>query len=267
MSAQIAPRRSGKTALVTGATSGIGLELAKIFARDGHDLILVARTASALEKIAAELGAQFGARVRTFAKDLAKAEAPAEIYDDLRRDSIGVDYLVNNAGFAVYGPFVDSDVGQDLGVLQLNMGSLVHLTRLFLPNMLARRSGKILNVASTAAFQPGPLMALYYASKAFVLSFSEALADELRGTGVTATALCPGPTETGWKRKAGAEQLRLTQKEMDPASVAQIGYRAMMRGKPLVIAGFKNQVMMWGSKLSPRGIPIAVVRRLHQRVK
>ena len=256
-----------KTALVTGATSGIGYELAKLFARDGHDLVIVARSSDALARVAGDFRA-LGVSVTTITADLSQPGTPDAILGEIRLRNTAIDFLVNNAGYALYGPFAQSRLSQDLAMMQLNMTSLVHLTRIFLDEMLARGEGHILNVASTAAFQPGPLMALYYASKAFVLSFSEALHDELRGTGVTVTALCPGPTETGFKKQAGVENLRLVSGKLTSAeSVARDGYRAMVRGQSVVISGLRNQVMMWGSKLSPRSIPIAIIRRLHQRVE
>jgi len=254
-----------KTALVTGATSGIGYELAKLFARDGHNLVLVARGAGDLTRVADECGA-LGVQATTIALDLSKPNAPQEVFDALRRRAIPIDFLVNDAGYALYGPFAQSEIADDLANMQLNMVSLVHLTRLFIDGMLARRAGRVLNLASTAAFQPGPLMALYYAGKAFVLSFSEALAFELRDSSVTVTALCPGPTLTGFQSKAGVEKIRLVSgKLMDANTVAKIGYKAMLAGRPVVISGFKNQLMALGSKLSPRGIPLRVVNRLHQR--
>jgi short-subunit dehydrogenase len=254
-----------KHALITGATSGIGYELTRLFAHDGHNVVLVARSSNDLDRVAAECRG-LGVTAHTIAKDLTKPGSPDEVFAEIRSRNIPINFLVNNAGYALYGPFAKSNLADDLANMQLNMVALVHLTRLFLDDMIARREGRILNLASTAAFQPGPMMALYYASKAFVLSFSEALHDELRPAGVTVTALCPGPTQTGFQSKAGVEGIRLVSgRLMDAAAVAKDGYRAMMRGKPVVISGFKNQVMMWGSKLSPRSIPIAIVRRLHQR--
>lgn len=255
-----------KTALITGATSGIGLELARLFAREHHNVVLVARRVDELTLVAGELRG-LGVEALTIAKDLSKPGAPDEIYGDTHAAGVHIDYLVNNAGYALYGPFAQSSLRADLDMLQLNMVSLVHLSRLYMDDMLARGEGKILNLASTAAFQAGPLMALYYASKAFVLSFSEAIADELRGSGVTVTALCPGPTSTGFQKQSGVEKIRLVSGALDDAaSVARQGYRAMMRGQPVLITGLRNQVMMWGSKLSPRRIPIAIVRRLHEKV-
>jgi len=255
-----------KTALITGATSGIGYEFAKLFARDRHDLVLVARSAADLARVAGEFR-YLEIKTATISSDLSKAGAAQEVFDAMRSQSQKIDFLVNNAGYALYGPFAQSDVVQDLANMQLNMVSLVWLTRLFLDEMIASREGRILNVASTAAFQPGPLMALYYAGKAFVLSFSEALAFELKGSGVTVTALCPGPTATGFQDNAQMHSVRLVSgRLMEASAVAKIGYDAMMAGKPVVISGFANQLMALGSKLAPRGIPIRVVNRLHQPV-
>src|SRR6201986_3308991 len=184
------------TALITGASGGIGLELARLFAADGHDLVLVARSAGKLSSLAEELAGRHNVGVRVIPADLAGAEAPGDIFDELRRDGVSVDALVNNAGVGSYGLFAETDLRTELDLLQINVVALTHLTKLFLPAMIARRRGYVMNVASTAAFQPGPLMAVYYASKAYVLSLSEALAAELKRTGVRVTALCPGPTNT-----------------------------------------------------------------------
>ncbi|HZC76160.1 MAG TPA: SDR family oxidoreductase, partial [Ktedonobacterales bacterium] len=196
---------NGETALVTGASSGIGEELARLFARDGYDLVLVARGKTQLEALAAELRQRHGVSLTVLATDLAQPAAAQAIYDELTRAGITVDVLVNNAGYATYGSFTEIPAETELAMLQVNMAALTHLCKLFLPPMVRRGSGRVLNVASTAAFQPGPLMAAYYASKAYVLSLSEALANELRGTGVTVTALCPGPTRSGFQSRAKME--------------------------------------------------------------
>src|ERR1700737_2292965 len=213
-----------KHALITGATSGIGYELTRLFAHDGHNVVLVARSSKDLDRVAGECRG-LGVAAHTIAKDLTKPGSPDEVYAEVRSLNIPINFLVNNAGYALYGPFAKSNLADDLANMQLNMVTLVHLTRLFLDDMIARREGRILNVASTAAFQPGPLMALYYAGKAFVLSFSEALHDELRAVGVTVTALCPGPTQTGFQREAGVEGIRLVSGRLsDAARVARDGY-------------------------------------------
>jgi short-subunit dehydrogenase len=193
---------SGKnqTALITGASAGIGRELAKLFAKDGYSLVLVARTASRLNLFADELQRQFSISARTFALDLVAASAPQSLFDQLTRENIAIDVLVNNAGYGKLGAFAEVAAEESLGQIQLNITALTHLTKLFLGPMLQRKSGKILNVASTAGFQPGPLMAVYYATKAYVISFSEALANELNRSGVTVTCLCPGATDTEFQK-------------------------------------------------------------------
>src|SRR3981189_1482485 len=203
-----------KTALITGASGGIGYELAKLFAGDHCNLVLVARNAERLSQIAGELAGQFGIKVKTVALDLGALPAPKFLFDDLQREGISVEILVNNAGFGVFGEFAQMPEEEILGQLQLNITALTELCRLFLPPMVARCRGKIMNVASTAAFQPGPLMAVYYASKAYVLSFSEAIANELKGTGVTVTALCPGPTESEFQKRAHIENTRLIKSKL-----------------------------------------------------
>ena len=247
------------SALITGASGGIGLELARVFAREGYSLVLVARSRDRLDQIAAELKPT---PVQVIAKDLTLAGAAEEILREVPQ----VDVLVNNAGFGVYGPFARMPLEEDLGMLQLNMTVLVELTKLYLPGMLAAKSGKILNVASTAAFQPGPLMALYYATKAFVLSFSEAIANELEGTGVTVTALCPGPTATGFQARTKLEKSRLFKrmKVMDARPVAEMGYRALMSGKALAIPGMMNKVLVQSVRFSPRSMVTKIARMMQE---
>jgi hypothetical protein len=190
-----------------------------------------------------------------------------EIFEEVTAASMHVDVLVNNAGFPVFGPFVDTDLRVELEMLQVNVIALTALTKLFLRGMVERRAGRILNLASTAAFLPGPLMAVYYASKAYVLSFSQALSNELRGTGVTVTALSPGPTRTGFQKRGVMEDSRLVQGQIaDAASVALAGYRGLMAGKTIVIPGFTNKLIPWVVRLSPRGVVTRVVRRMQERV-
>jgi|SRR5579872_5666470 len=256
-----------KTALITGASSGIGYELAKCFARGGTNLVLVARNETRLAQIASELQNAFGISVRVIQADLSRALAPSEIHDATRARNIEIDYLVNNAGFGFGGSFVESDLQADLQMLQVNMVSLVHLTRLYLPGMYKRAAGGVLNVASTAAFQPGPLMALYYATKAFVLSFTEALAEESRDTGVTATALCPGPTATDFQRRAKIESVRLMKFKlgmMTAAEVAEIGYSAFLEGKAVVIPGLLNKFGAQSVRFSPRALVRRITRKLQE---
>jgi short-subunit dehydrogenase len=255
------------TALVTGASSGIGLELTGLLARDRHDLVLVARGRERLETVARGLAEEFGIRAVVVAADLSLPEAPAAIAQELRTRAIGVDVLVNDAGFGAHGFFAKIPLEEQLAMIRVNVGALTNLTGLFLPAMLERRSGRILNVASTAAFQPGPLMAVYYATKAYVLSFSEALASETSGTGVTVTALCPGPVPTEFQRRAGTEKTTLVSGPLSvPASaVAEAGYRGMLRGRPLVVPGVGNRVLMQALRVSPRRLVTAVSKRLQEK--
>lgn len=253
-----------KTALVTGASGGIGYELAKVFARESHNVVLVARNQGALETLAKELQEKYPVSAVVLPADLSDPSAPGQIHALLAKESVHVDYLVNNAGFGTRGPFQESDLKSQLSMMQVNMVSLVHLTRLFLDDMVKRGEGRILNVASTAAFQPGPLMAVYYATKSFVLSFSEALADDLKGTGVKVTALCPGPTSTGFGKSAGMEAARLFRRgAMDPETVAQAGYEGLMKGRKVVVPGFRNRALATASRLAPRRFVIRTVRKLN----
>jgi short-subunit dehydrogenase len=252
-----------KTALITGPSSGIGLELTKIFADRGFNLVLVSRNEKKLLEMAGELGSSFGVSVKVIAKDLSSASAAEEIFDEIQRHSVTIDVLVNNAGLGSYGPFAESDLAAQQEMMQVNMVSLTQLTRLFLPGMLHRGEGKILNVASTAGFQPGPLMAVYYATKAYVLLFSEALANELKGTGVTVSTLCPGPTTTGFQRRARMEESRLVRGPlMDARSVAQIGYDGLMKNKTIVVPGLMNKVGVFSLRLIPRKMVTRIVRKV-----
>ena len=253
------------TALITGASSGIGLELARIFAREGHNLVLVARSADKLRQLASELEKAHSTRSLILAVDLSEPGAAAYVSDQTTRAGIQVDVLVNNAGFGQYGPFAENDLEECLRQIQLNVTTLTHLTRLYLPDMIERGSGKILNVASTAAFQPGPLMAVYYATKVYVLHFSEALANELKDNGVTVTCLCPGVTTTGFHQRANMMNSRLLQVgSMDARTVAEDGYRALMAGKPVVVSGFKNWLVAQSVRFAPRKVVTAVARKLQE---
>jgi short-subunit dehydrogenase len=257
------------TALVTGASSGIGLELTTLLAHDRHDLVLVARRRDRLEAIARGLTEEFGVTVTILAHDLARPEAPARLARELEERGLAVHILINNAGFGVYGPFARTPLEKELEMIQVNVTALTHLTKLLLPGMLERRGGRILNVASTAAFQPGPLMAVYYASKAYVLSFTEALANELDGSGVTVTALCPGPTITEFQKEAGVAQTRLFRSMlvMNAPEVARAGYEGMLRGKRIVIPGAANRVLVEALRVSPRRLVTAVARRIQESKK
>lgn len=252
------------TALITGASVGIGYELAKVFARRGHDVVLVARNREQLEKVAAECRT-LGAESRVIAKDLSVPGAAEENFDELSRAGVQVDVLVNNAGFGTHGPFAGIDTDADLGLLQVNIVALTHLTKLFLRPMVARGGGKILNVASVAAFQPGPFMATYYASKAYVLSFSEALAAEVARHGITVTALCPGPVKTEFQSRAGIEATRLSRGHMlDAATVAEAGFRGLMRGRRVVIPSTPDKLIVLGSRLGPRRLSTWIAGKLNE---
>lgn len=251
-------------ALVTGASSGIGAALARELAADGHDLILVARSGAALEALAAELRARFGAAASVLPADLARPGAAAELF--ARIGGRDVDVLVNNAGFGDNGPFHQADRARIDGMIALNIGALTALTRLCLPGMMARRRGRVLNLASTAAFQPGPMMAVYCASKAYVLSFSLALAEELRGSGVAVTALCPGATETNFIREAKVEDIALFNlpgmSVMSPEAVARSGYRALRQGRRVVVTGLNNRIGAFFGSILPYGLVLPVARRM-----
>lgn len=248
------------TILITGASGGIGYELAKLFARGHFNLVLVARNADKLTRVANELQ-PCRITVKTVALDLSSVSAPKFLFDQLQRENLSVDVLVNNAGFGAYRDFAEMPESEILGQIDLNIRALTEMTRLFLPAMIARRSGKILNVASTAGFQPGPLMAVYYATKAYVISFSEAIANELRGSGVTVTCFCPGATHTGFANRAGIEQSRLFQfGAMSAQRVALDGYRALMKGQTLAVSGAFNWLVAESTRFVPRKIVTAISR-------
>ena len=252
-------------ALITGASSGIGAELAELCAAGGYTVILVARRSGLLADLATRLAQTHGIEARVLAADLADPAAPQTIFEQTRGEPIEI--LINNAGFGLRGPHAETEWAADARLLQVNVVALAHLTKLYLPEMLRRRSGRILNVASTAAFVPGPFMAMYYASKAFVLSFSHAIASEVKGTGVTVTVLCPGPTRTGFVEAAGMAETKLfSGSAMSAAEVARQGYLAMLAGKVEVIAGARNRWMMLGTRLAPRTMLAEIARRLNSNV-
>jgi short-subunit dehydrogenase len=256
-----------QTALVTGASSGIGAALARLFAENGYDLVIVARSQKALQDLADDLSRRHGANVTVVPLDLSLAGAPGELMAALQRQAIQIDVLVNNAGFATYGLFAEIDLKIEQEMMQVNMVTLTHLTKLLLPGMIQRRQGRVLNVASTAAFQPGPLMAVYYATKAYVLLLSEALAEELRGTGVSVTVLCPGPTRSGFQERAKMEDSRLVQGQiMDVDTVARAGYNALMANKRIVIPGRQNQLLAFATRLLPRNFVTRLARQAQERV-
>ncbi len=259
---------AGKTALVTGASSGIGRELARAAAADGFDVVLVARNRGALEALAAELRAAHGVEARVLVADLAGPRAAAEIFAATEGAGVRVDALVNDAGVGWWGRFHELDPEGEMRTVRVNVAALTHLCALFLPAMVRRGSGRVLNVASTAGFQPGPMMATYYASKAYVLSLSEALAAELAGTGVTVTVLCPGPTRSDFQRRAGMEGIRLASGlpvMQSCATVARAGWRGMRRGRRVVVPGLLNKLLVQSVRLGSRRLVTAVAGRLNAR--
>jgi short-subunit dehydrogenase len=255
---------SVETVLLTGASSGIGLELAKCFAAEGCRLVLVSRKGTALEALATELRKAHKIQAQVITADLAHPESPTRLQAHLQSAGLKVDVLVNNAGFGAQGRFAELPITRQLEMLQVNITSLTHLTRLLLPAMIERRQGGVLNVASTAAFQPGPGMAVYYATKAYVLSFSEALAEEVAGTGVTVTAVCPGPTATNFGAAANMRTLGMVKKvSMSAEAVARIGHRAFRRGQVVSVTGLRNQIPAFLVRLVPRAAVRKIARRLN----
>lgn len=256
-----------RIALITGASSGIGKELASNFARDGYDVILVARSESRLQLLAGELQARYGVAATAIVADLELANGASELFNEVKRRGLFVNALANNAGYGCFGEFRDADLERELAMMQLNMNTVVILTRLFLPEIISAR-GKIMNTCSTAAFQPGPSMAVYYATKAFVLSFSEAIAAELEDTGVTVTAFCPGPTASGFQDKANMQDSALVKNRKLPAAedVAGRGYRAMLRGRRVYIPGIKNWLMALSVRFMPRRFVTRISKSLSRPV-
>ena len=247
---------NSETVLITGASSGIGLELAKCFAADGCRLVLVARNTQALESLADELRRRHNVEAHVLTADLSGSETPSRLFKEMQGRGIPVDVLVNNAAFGDWGRFAELELPRQLEMLQVNITALVHLAGLFLPGMLQRRCGGILNVASVAGFVPGPGMATYYATKACVLSFTEALAEELAGTGVIVTALCPGPTTTNFGNAAhiAKERRKFRIATMSAEAVAKDGHRAFRRGKVVAVPGLHNRLIIFFSRLLPRSI-------------
>jgi len=256
-----------KTALITGASGGIGLELAKIHASKGGDLVLVARNEDRLQGIKAELEARYPVKVHIIAKDLAKPDAAIEVYETTKAMAMQIDYLINNAGFGDFGMFDATDWDKTARMIQLNITALTQFTKLYLEEMLQRGHGNIMNVASTAAFQSGPTMAVYYATKAYVLSFSEAVNNEVSDRGVSVTTLCPGPTESGFQAAAGLEESKLVKGKKLPGSaeVAAFGYAAMLKGTPVAIHGFMNRIMANAVRFFPRQMVVKLTRRIQDR--
>ena len=240
-----------RTALITGATSGLGYEFVKLFAKDGYDLVLIARNKQKLEDIKQSFT---NIQVTVMAIDLSVSGAAKEVFQELEKKEIDIDVLVNNAGFGLMGKFDELDIHKQIEMIQLNITALTELTYYFLPGLKRNNRGRILNVASTAAFQPGPLMAVYYATKSFVLSFSEALVEELKGSSVTVTTLCPGPTKTNFGFIANVEKTKMFSRAMSSDIVAQKGYEAMMNGKRVIVTGGGNKAGVLGAKFLPRSL-------------
>jgi hypothetical protein len=253
-------------ALITGASTGIGREFAYLCAHSGYDVLLTARSQSRLEELASDVRQRTGRKAFPLPIDLADPASPRQLYNQVASLDVAVEVLINNAGFGLVGRFWELDEGEQMQMVQLNMGALTHLTRLFLPDFIARRRGYILNVASTAAFQPGPLMSVYYASKAYVVSFSEALHNEARDHGVKITCLCPGPTTTEFDKRSGASGTKLFKegKAMSALSVAQIGWEALQTGKPLVVAGGLNALMAFLTRFAPRQLAASIARSMQE---
>ena len=256
-----------KTALITGASNGIGLELAKNFAKAGNNLILVARSTTKLEELKNELEKQYSISVLNISKDLSQKDAALEVYNEVLSKNIVVDYLVNNAGYGDFGLFTETNWDKESDMIQLNITTLTQFTKLFLKDMVARKNGKIMNVASTAAFQPGPTMAVYYATKSYVLHFSEAINNEVSKSGVTITALCPGATESGFQDKAAMHESKLVKGKKLPTSkeVADYGYKAMMNGKAVAIHGFMNYMMANSVRFTPRNLVVKITRFIQDK--
>ena len=254
-------------ALITGASSGIGYELAKVLAKDGKNLVIVARSQDKLEELKTEIENKYGTSVRVLPKDLSNPNAPQEIFSELEKDGVNVDVLVNNAGYGVYGMFSETDLREELAMIQVNATSLIHLTKLFLKQMLENKSGWILNVASLCSFLSSPLESVYCASKSLVLHFSEALANELQGTGVTVTCLCPGLAKTEFHKRAHMENTKVAKRKMmDAAAVAEAGYKALKKGKVVVIPGLIFKTAPLFARFAPRNLVTKVVRSQHEPV-
>ena len=253
-------------ALVTGASTGLGREFARICARDGYDLFLVARSRPRLEALSAEIEATFKRRTVVIAQDLATPDAGQIVFDTVQNSGMPLEILINNAGFGLVGRCWELDANKQIEMLHVNVLALTELTRLFLPGFIAQRKGRIMNIASTAAFQPGPLMAVYFATKAYVVSFSEAVHNEAREFGVSVTCVCPGPTKTEFADRAGMGNSRLFKsgRTMDARDVAEQGYSAMKSGKALLIPGRMNAAMAFMARMAPLQLTASVARRLQE---
>lgn len=254
------------TVLITGASSGLGYEFSKLFAREGYTLVLTARNSQRLLEIKEEVEGKYGCSVHVFAADLSREEAADGIFEFTKSHNLQIDFLVNNAGFGDFGEFAQLDPDKQCNMINVNVFSLTKLCRLFIPQMAERKNGKILNTASIAAFQAGPLMAVYYATKAYVLSLTEALSYELKNSGIAVTALCPGPTKTGFEDSAGLENSGLFKnlKVADAKSVAEYGYKSAVRGKVIAIPGLLNKLTVTGAKFAPRSLSRAAAYKIQK---
>lgn len=255
-----------KISIVTGASSGIGKELSFVLARHQKNLLLIARSEEKLKKITQEIKDKYQVSAEYLIKDLSKTEAAQEIFDYCQKQKLEVDILINNAGFGDFNLFVKGNIKKQLEIIQVNIYALVYLNHLFLLKMIAQGGGKIMNIASTAAFQPGPLMSVYYASKAFVLHFSEAIANELKPYNITVTAICPGPTASNFKQTANLGNSRLMKKRKLPSAkmVAEFAYKAMIKGRVVAIYGFRNYILTKLVNIIPRSIVVKIVRKLQE---
>ena len=256
---------TGQTALITGASSGLGSDYARLFAADGHDVVLVARRKSKLDELGNQLADEHGINTHVIVADLSDPAAAQAIYDQVSAKQLQIEYLVNNAGFGTNGSFTELDIQRELAMIAVNITALTHLTHLFLPAMVERGHGRILNIGSAAGFQGGPYMATYYATKAFVNHFSEGLAHEVESAGITVTVSCPGATETEFSDISGNGTTRLFKAgAMTSTDVASHGYRAMMNGKRMAIPGIKNKLSLQALRISPRNTVLAITSRLNR---
>lgn len=241
-----------KIALITGATSGIGLALAKEFAKNGSDLIIVSRNLENLKNTAKNLKNGYNIKVKIIQQDLAENNASQKVYDEIKKDNLKIEYLINNAGVGTWGKYSEIPWEKENNLLNLNIIALSHLTKLFLPELLKQKHGKILNVASMAAFQPGPLMASYFASKAYVLYLSEAIAEEIKNTEITISTLCPAATKTNFTKEANMPKTVLFSGKLDsPESIAKLAYKKMLKGKRIIVPNWQNKLLILINKLSP----------------
>jgi len=250
-------------ALITGASSGIGYELAKLFAREKHNVILVARREERLDQITRELEENYKVMTHVIIRDLSQSQSVREIHDWVKKNDIRIDYLINNAGFIVYGSFSDTQWEEEQRMMQLHMNAMAHMIKLFLPDMINNKFGRILNIGSIGSFVPGPYNAIYCATKSYMLSLSEAIAEELHGSGVTVTTLCPGGTMTEFETKARRKHLNVPDsKGMKASKVASIAYRALIRGKRVVIPGLHNKIQVFAIRFFPRVIVTKIIKKM-----